>query len=103
MKAIVFLIISSCLLLGCAYPNAAKVEQKDNRPAIGISGAPKGTLLFVDGLRMGETSRYNGKAGVLMVESGKHLIEVKTEAGKILLSQDLFLSNSTTKIIPFRR
>jgi len=36
---------------------------------------------------------------VLLIESGKHFVEVKTADGKVLLSETLFLSSSTTKIL----
>ena len=96
---VIFLVVSACLLQGCSYPYPAKVEQKDSRPAIGITGAPEGALLFVDGLQMGSTGQYDGTNSVLLVESGKHLIEVKTTGGRVLLSETVFLSSSTTKIL----
>ncbi len=92
------IIVSAALLQGCSYPDAAKIEQKDRRPAIGVSGAPDAAL-YVDGLKMGMASQYDGKGNVLLVESGKHLVEVKAADGKVLLSETLFLSNSTTKIL----
>ena len=87
------------LAQGCSYPDAAKIEQKDSRPAIGVSGAPEGAILFVDGLEMGKAIQFDGSENVLLVESGKHLIEVKSTDGKVLLSETLFLSGSTTKIL----
>lgn len=99
--ALFFLIATTCLLQSCTYPEAAKIEQKDSRPAIGITGAPKGALLFVDGLEMGAANRFDGKAGVLKVESGKHLVEVRAAGGKILFSTEVFLGDSTTKLIAF--
>ena len=93
------IILSAALLQGCSYPDVAKIEQKDSRPAIGVSGALEGATLYVDGLKMGMASQYDGEENVLLVESGKHLIEVKTADGKVLLSETLFLSSSTTKIL----
>ncbi len=93
------IIVSVVLLQGCTYPDAAKIEQKDSRPAIGVSGAPEGAALYVDGLKMGTASQFDGKKNVLLVESGKHLIEVKAADGEVLLSETLFLSSSTTKIL----
>ena len=93
------IILSAVLLQGFTYPDAAQIEQKDSRPAIGVSGAPEGAILYVDGLRMGMASQYDGKENVLLVESGKHLVEVKAADGKVLLSETLFLSSSTTKVL----
>ena len=93
------IILSAILLQGCSYPDAAKIEQKDSRPAIGVSGAPEGATLYVDGLKMGMASQYDGKENVVLVESGKHLIEVKSAAGEVLHSETVFLSSSTTKVL----
>ncbi|RKX40584.1 MAG: hypothetical protein DRP64_12435 [Verrucomicrobia bacterium] len=93
------IILSAGLLQGCTYPDAAKIEQKDSRPAIGVSGAPEGAALYVDGLKMGMASQFDGEENVLLIESGKHLIEVQAADGKVLLSETLFLSSSTTKIL----
>ena len=93
------LVLLAILVQGCTYPDAAMVEQKDGRPAIGVSGAPKGAMLFVDGLEMGKASQFDGTKNVLLVESGKHRVEVKTADGKVLLSETLFLSGSTTKML----
>jgi hypothetical protein len=103
MKTIIFvlLVLSAVLLQGCSYPEPAKIEQKDARPAIGIAGAPEGAVLFVDGLKMGAVSQYDGEAGVLLVESGKHLVEVKNLNGQVLFSQEIFLSGTTTKVIKY--
>ncbi len=92
------IILSVALLQGCHYPDAAKIEQKDNRPSIGISGAPKGAVLFVDGLKMGIAKQWDGEKNVLLVESGKHRIEVKS-GNTTLLSETIFLSGTTTKVL----
>lgn len=92
------IILSAALLQGCSYPDAAKIEQKDNRPAIGVSGAPKGSMLYVDGLKMGLATQWDGEKNVLLIESGTHLIEVKSTTGVVLHSETVFLSGTTTKI-----
>jgi hypothetical protein len=93
------IILSAVLLQGCTYPDAAKIEQKDSRPSIGVSGAPEGAALYVDGLKMGMASQFDGEESVLLVESGKHLIEIKSASGEVLHSETLFLSGSTTKVL----
>jgi len=92
------IILSAVLLQGCSYPDAAKIEQKDNRPAIGVSGAPEGAMLYVDGLKMGLANQWDGEENVLLIENGTHLIEVKS-GNTVLLSETVFLSSSTTKIL----
>ena len=84
---------------GCSYPEPATIQQKDRRPAIGITGAPKGSVLYVDGLQMGMARQYDGTKNVLLIESGRHLVEVKTAGGVVVLSETVFLSSSTTKVL----
>lgn len=87
------------LVQGCAYPEPSRIEQKDGRPAIGVTGAPANASLYVDGLNMGMASQFDGKSNVLLVESGTHLIEVKSADGEVLHSETVFLSSSTTKLL----
>jgi hypothetical protein len=95
------LIGATALIQGCRYPDAAVIEQSDSRPAIGISGAPEGAHLYVDGLDMGAAELYDREVGILLIESGKHIVELKDTDGGILLSEEVFLSSSTTKIITY--
>lgn len=95
-------IACAALLQACTYPEAAQVEQKDSRPAIGVKGAPETAVLYVDGLAMGSTTNYNGVTQVLLIESGKHLVEVKTADGTLLHSETVFLGNSTTRILEIK-
>ena len=103
MKTIIALILigSASLLHGCAYPEPAKIEQNDARPAIGVAGAPEGSILYVDGLAMGAPAQYDGEIGVLLIESGKHRVEVKGPDGAVLYAEEIFLSGSTTKILNY--
>ena len=93
------LVLLAILIQGCRYPDPATIEQADSRPAIGISGAPEDSVLYVDGLRMGIASQYDGTEQVLLVESGEHLIEVKALDGTVIHSETVFLSSSATKIL----
>jgi len=93
------LVIFAVVAQGCAYPQPNKIEQEDRRPAIGVSGAPANATLYVDGLDMGMASQFDGQTNVLLVESGTHLIEVKSADGVVIHSETVFLSNSTTKVL----
>ena len=92
-------LFSSLIFYGCTYPEPAKVEQKAARPAIGIQGAPQNAVLYVDGLKMGFATIYDGKKKVLLLEPGTHQVEIKSSDGKLLYSETVFLSSSTTKIL----
>ena len=95
-------ILSIILAQGCTYPEPAQIEQQAKRPSIGVRGAPESASLYVDGLEMGLANQYDGTEHVLLIESGKHLVEVKSADGKVILSETLFLSNSTTQILDIK-
>jgi hypothetical protein len=75
--------------LACAGPSTV-VKTVDSRPAIAVVGAPSGSALFLDGLPMGDPSAFDGDPGVLRVEPGTHLLEVKVD-GKTIFTQKVFV------------
>jgi hypothetical protein len=91
------LCIALCLAGGCVYPST-DIRTGDNRPMLGISGAPVNAVLIVDGLAMGDAKKYDGKKQVLLLEPGVHMIEVR-HYGEILFSEKMFLSDKALKII----
>lgn len=86
-------IIAVCLIValvgGCAYPSTG-LRIPDERPSIAIEGAPGSAMLYVDGLEMGLAGNFDGARQVLLLESGKHRIEV-IDRGETLLSETIFL------------
>ena len=95
-------VISGAMVLfvlgGCAYPNSG-VTVRDERPTIAIQGAPAGALLYVDGVAMGNADQFDGKTKTLIVEPGRHKIEVLHQ-GQPLLSEQVFLGAGALKIFP---
>ena len=100
MKSFVACFLLMALVVGC-YP-ASEVRIPDSRPRIAIKNAPDNAILYVDGLKMGLAIRYSGVSGseesgeahVLLVEPGRHRVEVKSN-GEVLLSEDVFLGERT--------
>jgi hypothetical protein len=85
------------LLLACSNP-VTVVRAVDDRPRILVQGAPQGADLFIDGKPLGQAVSYSGNPGVLLVEPGTHLVEVKN-GQKILLSQKLFLGGGEQRTV----
>ena len=90
------------LAFGCSYPEPAKIQQEDTRPSLGVSGAPASAVLFLDGLKIGPASKFDGTEHVLKVESGTHRVEIKSATGETLFSKEIFLSPSTVEILDVR-
>ena len=85
-------------MCSCAPHPERTITQEDSRPSIGVAGAPKGASLIINGLNMGPAAAYNGDDTVLLIERGKHNVEV-VHKGQVIHSEVVFLGDSTTKII----
>ena len=85
------------LLAACSMPSTT-VRTTDTRPSLAIEGAPSGSLLLVDGNRMGDASAYNGRPAVLRVEPGTHVVEVQDSSGRVVFRQTVFVESETKTI-----
>ncbi|MEO2159122.1 MAG: hypothetical protein ABGX31_07270, partial [bacterium] len=70
----------------------------DDRPSILVKNAPQDAILFVDGLKMGQASLYDGSKKVLLLEPGAHRVEVKSQ-GTLIHSEKIFLGDGETKTL----
>ncbi|HET8540441.1 MAG TPA: hypothetical protein VFL83_11275 [Anaeromyxobacter sp.] len=79
-------------LAGCVGPTTT-VRTVDTRPAIAFAGAPSGTILYVDGVAVGDPARYDGQPNVLRVEPGTHEIDIRDGSGRSLFRQRVFVES----------
>ncbi len=76
----------------CVGPTTT-VRTVDTRPALAFAGAPSGTVLYVDGMAVGDPSAYDGQPNVLRVEPGTHEIDIRDRAGQSLFKQRVFVES----------
>ena len=93
-------IIALAALAGCIYPSS-RTEISDERPSIALSGALKGSVVFVDGLEMGPATKFDGRNNVLMLEPGNHVIRILL-GNDVLLTERIFLSGQATRTLLVR-
>ncbi len=84
-------------LAACPMPQTV-VRTADTRPSIAVVGAPPGSVLFVDGQRVGEAAAYAGQPNVLIVEPGSHEVDVRDAAGTVLFRQRVFVESELKTI-----
>lgn len=80
------------LLAACSMPSTV-VKTPDTRPSLAFEGAPEGAVLFLDGVRAGLASQYDGQPNVLLVEPGTHLVTIRGADGAILLERKVFVES----------
>lgn len=82
---------------GCVGPTTV-VRTVDTRPAIAIAGAPSGTVLYVDGVAVGDPASFDGQPNVLRVEPGTHEIDIRDRSGRSLFKQRVFVESELKTI-----
>lgn len=97
MKSLLTAAVVLIAALGCAQPRTS-TQAVDGRPKILVKDAPKGAVLYVDGVSMGQTDAYQGDPSVLLLEPGTHLVEVKA-ADRLLFSQRIFFGGGELRTI----
>jgi len=93
---LIYILSVIALLTACTLPESS-VNVGDERPRIAINGAAKGQVLYVDGLRMGQAQQYNGAPNVLLLEKGRHKVEVRDSSGVAVLSEEVYLGGGETR------
>ena len=91
------LFLAAALAAACAMP-ATTVRTPDSRPSLAITGAPAGSLLFVDGNAAGDANAYDGRPAILLVEPGTHVVDVRDSSGRVLFTQTVFVESETKTI-----
>lgn len=82
------------LLAGCALPQTT-VRSGSSAPGLTVSGAPSGSVLFVDGIQVGMAPEFDGKPKVLAVLDGVHQVEIR-QGSVVVYSEKVFFSNGET-------
>jgi hypothetical protein len=69
----IFLVV--VILSACALPQTT-VKTGSAPPTLIVKGAPAGSILFVDGLAVGNAAQFDGNPKTLAVLEGTHQVEV---------------------------
>lgn len=100
LAIIVLAAFTACDGTGIRYPSS-RTDIPDERPSIAFSGAPDGSVIYVDGQEMGPATQYSGGDKVLLVEPGNHVVQVRLGT-QILLTRRVFLAGQATRTFVVR-
>jgi hypothetical protein len=71
----VFVLVTLACLSGCSW-FASRKSQLPEPTEIIVTGAPAGSIVFVDGLQTGQATATNDHTQVLDVAAGAHKVEI---------------------------
>lgn len=92
MKRYVSIVVGLFALAACAMPNTT-VRTTDTRPSLAFESAPVGSVLYLDGQRIGDPNQYDGQPNILTVEPGTHLVVVKGADGAPLFERKVYVES----------
>lgn len=92
MKTYVAIVVSLFALAACAMPSTT-VRTADTRPSLAFEGAPEGSVLYVDGQKIGDPNQYDGQPNFLVVEPGTHVVVVKGADGAPLFERKVYVES----------
>jgi hypothetical protein len=95
LAVLLFLLVGT---VGCRNPES-QVRTVDDRPQIAVQDAPKGSILYVDGVQFGPATDYSPKTRTLILEPGTHQVIVRAGSGSILLEETIFLGGGELKVL----
>jgi len=99
MKTNLWSILLICFFLfNCSLP-ITKVETGDSRPVLAIKGAPGSSILYIDGLMVGNANDYDGSPHVLIIEPGTHKVEIRTGNDNSIYNKKIFVESGLKTII----
>ncbi len=91
-----FLFLALACLSACSWFHRAKAPPD---PAeIIVTGAPAGSIAFVDGVQTGKIAEFSGKPQVLNVTSGEHIVEIHT-GDKMVYREQTFVNIGEKRVI----
>jgi hypothetical protein len=70
-----YVLITLVLLSGCSWFHR-KAPAPDPTELI-VTGAPAGSVLFIDGVQVGQPTQASNRTQILRVAAGTHVLEVK--------------------------
>lgn len=72
----VFVLVTLACLSACSWFSSRRPQQLPDPAEIIVTGAPAGSLVFLDGLQTGPAAAHNDQSQVLDVAPGAHKVEV---------------------------
>jgi hypothetical protein len=71
-----FIMMTLVCISGCSWFQARK-SPAPNPPELIVTGAPTGSVLFIDGVQAGAPTESNKRTHDLVVTAGTHTVEVR--------------------------
>lgn len=93
----VFVLVTLAWLSACSWFGSRKTQLPDPTEII-VTGAPAGSIVFVDGVQTGQAVAVNDQTQVLTVSAGAHQVEIHV-GDKVVYREDTYVSQSEHRMV----
>ena len=84
-------------LSACSWFGSRKQELPDPTEII-VTGAPAGSIVFIDGTQRGQAAELNDRPQLLSVHEGTHVVEVH-RGDTVIYRENLFVKNGEQRVV----
>jgi hypothetical protein len=85
------------LLSACSWFGSRKHELPDPTEII-VTGAPEGSIVFMDGLPAGQAAAVNDHPQIIIVAVGAHKVEIHV-ADKVVYREDTYVAPGERRVV----
>ena len=81
----IFMFLALVCLSACSWFHREKPPPEPTE--LIVTGAPAGSIVFIDDVQKGQLAKFNDKPQILNVAAGAHIVEVRTDSTVVYREQ----------------
>jgi hypothetical protein len=85
-------------LAACSWFSSRKPKPLPDPPEIILTGAPVGSIVFIDGVQIGPAAANNDRSRVLDVAAGAHKVEIRM-GDRIVYREDTYVGLGERSVV----
>ncbi len=93
----IFTFLSLLMLSGCSWFHA-KPKPAPVPPQFVVTGAPAGSIVFIDGVMTGRLTELNDRPQIVAVTAGTHTVEVRI-GDTVVYREDAYIKSGEKRVI----
>ena len=93
----IFLVMTLAWLSACSWFTSKKTRSPEATEIV-VTGAPAGSLVFVDGVQVGQAEALNDRPQILNVAAGSHKVEIHV-GDAIVYREDAYVESGEHRMV----
>ncbi len=94
----VLVLVTLACLSACSWFGSHKTHPLPDPTEIIVTGAPVGSLVFIDGAQVGQAAANNDQSQVLDVAAGTHTVEIHM-GDRVVYREDTYVGRGERRVV----